>query len=94
MSRPIKNPFYWLLLTACAALLVTILVYLVGWAFWSNTVESMETGAQDPLPAWMRWVDQRALALISVEVAAIIVLSGLTIGLDRFFDSINSEGEK
>lgn len=83
MGRPIKNPFYFLLLFTSAMLLVTMFIYLVGW----NYVPNPDTPAPTvPLPPWMRWVDRNAIWLIAGEVAAIMVLCGLTIGLDRFFD--------
>lgn len=83
MAAPIRNPFYGLLLFACATLLVTILVYLVGW-FYVPLPGRPAPAA--PLPLWMQWIDRHALVLIAGEVAAIVVLGLLTIGLDRFFD--------
>lgn len=83
MAQPIHNPFYVLLVLACALLLVTMLIYLVGWFYLPNPDKPV---AEDSRPAWMRWVDRKAILLIPAEVLAIFVLSGLTMGLDRFFE--------
>lgn len=84
MASPMRNPFYPLLLAACAALLVTMLVYLVGWAYVPNSAAIQEP--RSPMPQWMRWVDGHAMILIAVEVVFIFVLTVLLIGLDRYFD--------
>lgn len=83
MAQPIHNPFYVLLIAACALLLVTMFIYLVGWFYVPNPDKPL---IADDRPPWMKWVDRNAIVLIPCEVAAILVLSGLTIGLDRFFE--------
>lgn len=84
MAKSIRNPFYYLLLAACLALLVTMFIYLCGFWFVPNPDKPKPLGQMPPL---MKWVDQRAIWLIAGEVALILVLTGLTIGLDRFFES-------
>lgn len=83
MTSRLRNPFYYMLLACCGALLITMFVYLVGWYY----VPSPDRPApQQPMPPWMRWIDRHALILIAAEVTAIITLTFLTIGLDRFFE--------
>jgi ABC-type Na+ efflux pump permease subunit len=88
MSQPLRNPFYVLLLAACGMLLLTILVYLVGWYHWSNNAMGVESAGTPPLPEWMKWVDRNAIYLLAGEVGAILLFSILTIGLDRFFERV------
>lgn len=87
MGRTIRNPFYWLLLIASFALLFTVLVNVAGWYHWIGKTQSIPNESPDRLPAWMRWIDRHSMTLIAGEVVAIIALAGLTIGLDRVFDS-------
>lgn len=95
MSQPMRNPFYVLLLAACGLLLLTIFVYLVGWYHWSSSVTGSEPGGPVALPEWMQWVDRNAIFLIAGEVGAILLLSVLTVGLDRFFEDRGAaEGER
>ena len=83
MGKPIRNPFYFILLAACLALLMTMFVYLLGFFYVPNPDGQALRGSLPPL---LQWIDRNALYLIAGEVLLVIVLSGLTIGLDRYFD--------
>lgn len=83
MGKPIRNPFYFVLLAACLALLMTMFVYLLGFFYVPNPDGQALSGSLPPL---LQWIDRNALYLIAGEVVLVIVLSGLTIGLDRYFD--------
>jgi hypothetical protein len=83
MAQPLHNPFYALLVAACALLLVTMLIYLVGWIYVPNPDQPARP---EDRPHWVRWVDRNALYLIAGEVTTVFVLAGLTVGLDRFFE--------
>lgn len=83
MATPIKNPFYYLLLATCFCLLVTLFVYLIGWFYVPHAGRATPLV---PMAPWMRWIDRNALYLLAGEIAALIVLAGLTIGMDRFFE--------
>lgn len=83
MPQPFHNPFYPLLLAACFLLLITMFVYVVGWYYVPSPDRPMPVA---PLPSWMKWIDRNAFRLICGEVLAIVVLSGLTMGLDRWFE--------
>ena len=91
MTKPIRNPFYVLLLIACAMLLVTAFVYLVGWMYVPHPDRPAPSA---PMPPVMRWIDRHALWLIIGEVSAILVLTVLTIGLDGKFDRSRDESSK
>lgn len=100
MAAPIRNPFYVLLVLASGALLITMLIYLVGWYYVPNP--DQPDLVLPPMPPWVKWIDRHALWLIIGEVSAILLLSVLTIGLDRFFDpeavpagddAVDQEGE-
>ncbi|MFO0947521.1 MAG: hypothetical protein U1D30_16615 [Planctomycetota bacterium] len=90
MAQPTHNPFYVLLLLACALLLVTMFVYLMG--FWQSVAPGLQGPADQEYSPLRLWMDRNAITLIACEVAAVIVLSGLTIGLDRFFDKKPTDG--
>jgi hypothetical protein len=83
MARPIRNPFYYLLVTACGLLLVTMLTYVVGWFYVPNPDRP---APEPPMPGPMAWIDRNALWLIASEVVAILALGLLTIATDRWFD--------
>lgn len=83
LTQPTRNPFYVILLAACAAMLVTMFIYLAGWIFVPNPDKPMMV---DHRPPWMRWVDRHAIFLIAGEIAAVILLAILTITLDKYFD--------
>lgn len=86
MGHPIHNPFYVPLLVTCGLLLVTMLVYLVGMYYVPNSYSPRPL----EIPAWLAWIDRHALLLIAGELGLLVVLAGLTIGLDRFFDPPSS----
>ena len=84
-----KNPFYFLVLAACACLLITMFVYLLGYFFapLPNGMPRITT----PMPGWMKWIDRNAIMLIACEVGCIIVFGILTIGLDGYFPEKRNE---
>lgn len=84
MAAPIRNPFYVLLILASGALLLTMFIYLLGWYYVPNPDQPAMN--LPPMPPWVKWIDRHAMWLITAEVATILVLSALTIGLDRFFE--------
>lgn len=90
MAQPTHNPFYVLLLAACGLLLVTMFVYLLG--FWQTTAPGIQLPQNQEYSPLRLWIDRHAITLIACEVAAVIVLSGLTIGLDRFFEKKPKDG--
>lgn len=90
MGKPINNPFYVLLVAACLALLATMFVYLMGWMYVPNPDLPV---IEDTRPDWMRWIDRNAIALIAIEIVSVIVLSGLTIGLDNYFNPPAKSGK-
>lgn len=76
MPQPFHNPFYSLLVTSCAALLVTMLVCVTMWV-----------NPQEQAPLWVVWIDHHWFRLVVAEVGAIVLFGCMTIGLDRFFES-------
>lgn len=83
MGKPIRNPFYFVLLFACLMLVMTMFVYLIGFFYVPDPDGQALPGEMPPL---LKWVDRNALYLIAGEVVVIILLSILTIGLDKYFD--------
>src|SRR5687768_5350130 len=91
---PAKNPFYVALLGACALLLVTMFTYLTGALYAPDPDRKTPILVKPPMIAF---VDKYALTLIASEIAAIVVLTILTITLDQFFDPptrLEAKGEE
>lgn len=87
MAKPLRNPFYWLLILTCGSLLVTMLTYLVGWGAIPNPDAP---GTEFKLPPFMKWIDRNALWLISGEVGLLVLFAVLTISLDAYFEPNNA----
>ena len=83
MAAASKNPFYVLLLVACAAMLMTMLTYLTGWMYMPNPDRPMKL---PPRPPIMIWVDRNILMLLVVEFLAVFGLALTTILSDNYFD--------
>ena len=84
-KKPRPNPFYVLLMAASTLFVVTAMGYLVGPFVEKQALDNPGAGPGKGSMALAGWFERKGVIALAVEFVAMLVLSLLAMGTDRFF---------